>query len=262
MGAPCVLVVEHQADAGIGHFGERLVRAGLELTVVGPDSGGAVPESLNGVDALIVLGGSMGPLDDHTAPWLPATRALLAEAVGKGVPTLGICLGAQLLATATGGHVRTMPEGPEVGLLRVRVDEQAAADPLFGAYSGGDFSAVQWHWLEADQLPAHATALASSGSCKNQVFRVGERAWGVQFHPEALGDTAAEWAVETGDELLALGLDRDVLVTQVRDAEPTLRQTWGHLAERFAELVQEAAACSNVVSQGSSAGARRDVHAP
>jgi GMP synthase-like glutamine amidotransferase len=230
-----VLVIEHQSEAGVGYLGEQLEGCGVELVQVGPDVGAPVPASLDGFDGLIVLGGSMGPTDDDEAPWLPATRRLLADAVAQRLPTLGICLGAQLLATATGGRVSPMPNGPEVGLQAVRLLEAAADDPLLGGTDGAELPVVQWHWLEAEELPEGASLLASSPACANQAYRVGERAWGLQFHPEALGDSARDWAAL--DDLTAHGFDPERVVREVREAEPRLRQTWRLLADRFAALV-------------------------
>lgn len=238
MSQPRVLVVEHQSDAGLGLVGERLRAHQVEVVTVGPDVGAEVPGSLAGFDALIVLGGSMGPTEDSRAPWLPATRKLLAEAVASELPTLGICLGAQLLATATGGHVRTMPEGPEVGVHEVRFAEGAAADPLFADLAGAHLPAVQWHWLEADRLPAAAQVLASNGACENQAFRIGERAWGVQFHPEALAQTAQNWADDGAEDLRGIGLTGEAVVDSVRAAEPELRAAWSQVADRFVDLVR------------------------
>lgn len=237
MTTPRVLVVEHQNDAGLGLVGERLRSHAVELVTVGPDTGRTVPESLAGYDALVVLGGTMGPTDDAVAPWLPATRQLLAEGVERQVPTLGICLGAQLLATATGGVVRDMPAGPEVGLCSVEFANDADPDPVFGALAGLTVSTVQWHWLEAASLPAESTVLASSGACRNQAFRVGERAWGVQFHPEALTQTIIGWASEDRESLARLGIAENELVSQVRSAEPALTTLWGAVADRFAGVV-------------------------
>ena len=233
-----ILVVEHQSDAGLGLVGERLRESDVEIITVGPDAGVSVPDSLAGFDGLIVLGGSMGPTEDEVAPWLPATRKLLADGVAEGLPTLGICLGAQLLVTATGGHVRTMPGGPEVGVHGVQFQESAAQDPLFAGFAGATFPAVQWHWLEADQLPENASVLASNGACPNQAFRVGERAWGVQFHPEALGDTAQDWADDGKGDLAEIGLEPDEVVESVRAAEPELKKAWSQVADRFVEVVQ------------------------
>lgn len=231
-----VLVVEHQGDAGLGLIGTRLQEQNVDLYVVGPDTGRPVPESLDGFDGLIVLGGSMGPTDDEQAPWLPATRSLLADAVQQQLPTLGICLGAQLLATATGGHVRTNPVGPEVGLQSVTLDPLAAEDPLLGGL-GKELPVVQWHWLEADVLPEGSSVLASSSVCRNQAYRIGASAWGLQFHPEALGDTAQDWADETAEDLKQLGLSPEQVVKDVREAEPRLRTIWQQVADRFAALL-------------------------
>lgn len=233
-----LLVVEHEADAGLGFLGERLRELGAEVVTTGPARDREVPGTVEGFDGLIVLGGSMGPTDDEAAPWLPATRRLLAEAVERELPTLGICLGAQLLATATGGHVREIPAGPEVGLHAVRLHEAAESDPLLGGL-GEELPVVQWHWLEADRLPEGARVLASSPVCANQAYRLGSRAWGLQFHPEALGDTADAWTRFTGDDLAAHGLDPETVVREVRAAEPRLRGTWRVLADRFAELAAQ-----------------------
>lgn len=235
-----ILVIEHQGDAGIGLVGEHLRELGVQLAVVGPDTGVDIPDSLDNVDGLIVLGGSMGPDEDDKAPWLPATRALLAEAVAREVPTLGICLGAQLLTSATGGRVQEMPQGPEVGLHSVHFAPEAAADPLFGALADVEVPVLQWHWLEAERLPDGAKLLASSEGCVNQAFRLGSRAWGVQFHPEALGGTASDWVADGAGELAELGISGDDLVSAVRAAEPQLRDVWGRISGRFAEIVAAA----------------------
>lgn len=233
-----VLVVEHEGDAHVGLVGERLIAEGIELHVVGPATDVLIPESLDGVDGLIVLGGSMGPTEDEKAPWLPATRALLAQAVESELPTLGICLGSQLLTTVAGGNVHEMPQGPEVGLHSVKFSAEAADDLLFGAIGETDVPVLQWHWLEAERLPDGAELLASSAGCRNQAFRLGSSAWGVQFHPEVLGDTVQEWADDSVESLLGLGLTVDQVVGEVREAEPQLRAVWGQIAERFAGIVQ------------------------
>lgn len=231
-----VLVVEHQENAGLGLLTSSLVEGGAELDIVGPDVGRAVPESLVGYDALIVLGGAMGPMEDDTSPWLPATRHLLSSGIEQQIPTLGICLGAQLMVSATGGHVRTMPDGPEIGLHSVEFSGAAAGDPLFGALSETSVPVVQWHYLEAERLPEGAELLASSDACANQAFRVGPAAWGVQFHPEALGRTAEAWVEEDEDSLSELGLAGDAVIRGVRDAESELSAVWSGLAHRFARL--------------------------
>ena len=105
-GRPRILVVEHQADAGIGLVGERITRAGGELVIVGPETGRPVPRSAEGFDGVVVLGGSPSP-DDDTVLWFPTVRTLIRDCLDRQVAFLGICLGSQLLGLAAGGHRRT-----------------------------------------------------------------------------------------------------------------------------------------------------------
>src|SRR4029453_15848513 len=122
-----LLVVEHEPGCPIDRF-ERWL-AGLDLLVVRPHKGEDVPSSPAG--GLLVLGGPIAAHDDDIAPWLPATRELMAEAVSTGVPTLGICLGAQLLAVACGGKVEVGAAlGRECGVVDVRWRAEAASDVL------------------------------------------------------------------------------------------------------------------------------------
>ena len=125
----------------------------------------------------------MGANDDDVAPWLPHERALLREAVSREIPTLGICLGGQLLAAANGGRVRASPEQAEIGAQLVAKRTAAATDPLFGPLPITP-DVLQWHYDAITVLPAGAVHLASSPVCENQAFRLGRLAWGVQFHIE------------------------------------------------------------------------------
>ena len=242
---PRMLVIEHQANAGLGAITERLASHGARVEVCSADRATSIPESLTGYDGLVVLGGSMGPEDDSVAPWLPRVRGLLSEGVAYGVPTLGICLGAQLLAVARGGRVSEMSQGPEIGLGAVTFSDHGSAggesDPLFGVLAGTTVPVVQWHYLEVAMLPPAARVLASSGECRNQVFSLGTAAWGLQFHPEATAATAAEWVLEDAENLRRLDRDPADIVAGVAAAETELTRVWGDVAERFARVVDERA---------------------
>ena len=150
-------------------------------------------------DGLVVLGGHMSAYDDAAAPWLPELRALLADASTQGVPTLGICLGAQLLAAARGGRVQVAaPPGRESGVVDVRWRPEAAGDAVVGAVAAlaDDRHRTPQPSMHADavvDLPRGAVWLASSAMYPYQAFRIGS-AWGVQFHPEAGADTLRGWA--------------------------------------------------------------------
>jgi len=231
-----VLVVEHEANAGIGLVGERLRAAGVELEVVGPEAGRPVPTTALGFDGVVVLGGTPGPTDDLEASWLPRVRALMSECLAHEVPLLGICLGAQLLAVVAGGSVGPARIAPEVGLRAMSLTDAAAGDPLLDGLPGG-LAAMQWHFLEVHELPAGSVSLCASAECANQAFRVGTVAWGVQFHLEALAATAADWAAPGNEELAASGLTAEEIVGPMREHEPELRRTWSIVADRWIGIV-------------------------
>ncbi|MGH3509083.1 MAG: type 1 glutamine amidotransferase, partial [Nocardioidaceae bacterium] len=111
MSRPRILVIEHEEQCPPGWLGEWLVEAGASLDVRRAYAGQPLPNRLTHHDGLVVLGGSMGANDDAKHGWLTATKQLLRQAVADDVPTLGVCLGHQLLAAALGGTVGPNPNG-------------------------------------------------------------------------------------------------------------------------------------------------------
>ena len=191
MRLPTVLTITHSPTESVARLGGWLSGAGVLLDVRFPYNGSPLP-SLRGFSGLLVMGGAMGAYDDDVAPWLPATRDLLRDAVAQQVPTLGVCLGGQLLAAALGGQVKPVSEGPGDRAGAGRQGDVSAGDPLFGPVP---FTPVlQWHWDEITTLPAGATLLASSSRYANQAFRVGEAAWGLQFHVETTPEMVRAWS--------------------------------------------------------------------
>jgi GMP synthase-like glutamine amidotransferase len=239
MRLPTVLVVQHSPTESAGRLADWLGSAGLLLDVRTPYDGSALP-ALDGFDALLVMGGGMGAHDDAVAPWLPATRELLRVAVGTGVPALGVCLGAQLLAAALGGVVRPAPDGPEIGPGLVAKRDVAADDPLFRPVPFTP-DVVHWHYDAILDLPSSATLLASSTRYPNQAFRIGAAAWGVQFHLETTPEMVRHWAAEDADLLAQDGWD--VLAAADRwdldSLHADLAEVWEPFARRFAEVVRE-----------------------
>jgi GMP synthase-like glutamine amidotransferase len=224
------LVVQHHPAEGLGWFQEWLPAAQLDVHPIHPYLGHRVPTSVEG-DALIVLGGPMGCMDDDRATWLPAVRSLLRTAVDDGVPTMGICLGAQLLAAATGGYVERGSRGPELGLGSVQI---AADDDLLLA---GPMPVVQWHFDAITSLPPGAVPLGSSELYEFQAFRLGEVAWGLQFHIEATTAMVQEWADTDLAAVRETGREPADVVSQVAFAESALTAMGEAVAHRFARLV-------------------------
>ncbi|UKY50457.1 type 1 glutamine amidotransferase [Streptomyces inhibens] len=235
-----VLVVEHEDGTGPAQVGERLAGQGLVIDLCRPWAGDVLPRTLDGHDALLVLGGSMGPHDEEQAPWLPTVRELLRQAVDRDLPTLGICLGMELLTVACGGEVRHAAR-PEVGLCELMPLQEAAGDRLFGplADPGMWLRAVQWHWEETSTLPEGAVPLLTSERCAHQAYRIGTAVWCVQFHPEVLADDIRTWGTSDVGALHALGLDPAGVVAEVAREETRLRALWGAFAEQWGGIVAE-----------------------
>lgn len=236
MRLPTALVVEPADSTGAGRLGDWLRDAGLLLDV---RPGTDLPD-LGSYSALIVMGGPMGAYEDERFPWLPDVRDLLRTAVRTGLPTLGVCLGGQLLAGALGGQVRPGEEGPEIGPGLVAKRDSAASDALFADVPFTP-DVLQWHWDEVTELPAGAALLASSTRYPHQAFRVGEAAWGTQFHIETTPAVVRRWAAVDADRL-AGDHDWDVLAALARwdldQLHADLEEVWRPVARRFAELAR------------------------
>ena len=226
------LVVQHDPDEGPGLLAQWLPAAGLELDVVRPYEGDALPERLEH-DALVVLGGPYEAYDDASAPWLRETKALLRRAVADRVPVLAVCLGAQLLAEATGGLTEPGESGPELGARLVAKRDVAGADPLVWD-TPMSWICVQWHQDAVTELPDGATLLASSTRYPHQMFRLGERAWGLQFHVEADEDMVRTWVAQEADGLA----DPDRLLERTLAELPEVAALWQPVLERFAAVVR------------------------
>ena len=186
------MVAQHAPHEGPGLLADVLHDAGVEVEVVRLDRGEVLPppEATGGA---VVMGGAMGVHDVDEHPWLEHERAWMASAVTAGVAVLGVCLGAQQLASALGAEVRTGP-GPEIGLGRVTLTDEGRLDPVLGP-EGAGLAVVHWHG-DTFALPAGAVRLASSDRYANQAFRYGALAYGFQFHLEVDDAMADAWAPE------------------------------------------------------------------
>lgn len=199
-----VLAIVHQRDAGPGVFAEAIDAAGARLEVWEPWAGTPLRRPA-AYDAVLTFGGSMHPDQGRSHAWIDGERALLAELVQREVPTLAVCLGAQLLAGAGGGTVARASR-PEIGWYPVELTDAGAADPLLGPLAPG-FEALEWHSY-ACALPPDATALARTATCL-QAYRIGRQAWGIQFHAEVTRADLHGWIEDyrSDEDAVAIELD-------------------------------------------------------
>lgn len=205
-----------------------LRRAGFDLDFWFPSKEPA--PSLDSVCGIVSLGGLAAPEDTNGEPWLHDERAVIRDAVTRRIPFLGICLGAQLLALETGGAVQSTSEH---GWTRIRNGASAADDPLMRAL-GGSCDVFQWHdW--AFRAPTGAEVLAVSDTAE-QVFRVGDSAWGMQFHLELTLAIAGQWMVMSRQTLLEHGVDPDALRSDTAEREDEWLARASRVSAAFARI--------------------------
>ena len=191
---PRALVLQHEENEGPGLLASALERAGFQvharLRRVEPGDEAA--------PLVVVMGGLQAAYRPSEHPWLLDELRLLRSRVERGLPSLGICLGAQLLAAAAGARVYPGERGVELGRFAVACTSQAAGDEVFSALPAR-FQALHWHGDTFD-LPPGAVWLASSEQYPHQAFRVG-RSYGIQFHPELTGAAFLSWVDASPDEV-------------------------------------------------------------
>lgn len=190
-----IAIVRHAAHEGPGYFAEFLDRRRIPHRLVRIDANDPVPQSLDGISGLVLMGGPMSVNDD--LPWIPRVVRLIQQAIKDDVPILGHCLGGQLMAKALGGTVTRNPVR-EIGWLPVeRVEGPVAQRWLDGLPPR--FDVYHWHG-ETFSIPTGATRILASRDCPNQAYAIGKHL-GMQCHVEMTPDLIDSWTTTGADEL-------------------------------------------------------------
>jgi GMP synthase-like glutamine amidotransferase len=230
-----ILVVVHHQNSGSGTFGDSLAAAGARERRFEPWTGASLPDSTDGIDGLVILGGTMTALDDRICPYFPPLLELTRVCHAQAKPVLGICLGAQLVARAFGAKLHV--HGPiEFGYRPVRRLPAAATDPLFATLEDQP-RLLQWHTDHYD-LPPGAVHLMTGDCYPHQAYRIGESVYGVQFHPEADPAMLEHWL--TLDESIHRRIPdlMDWFPTEMAAHAPAQAKTCDRLARAWLGLVE------------------------
>ena len=197
------LVLRHVQFEDLGTFRPALEEAGYAIRYMTVGDPGFPGEDPIGPDLLVILGGPIGVYEDATYPFLKAEREFIARRLETKRPTLGICLGAQLIAVSLGAPV--FPAGvKEIGFAPIDLTDAGRASPLRHLE---DVLVLHWHG-DTHTLPQGATNLASTSLVQQQAFSIGETILGIQFHPEAETGLGFErWLVGHAAELAGSGVD-------------------------------------------------------
>ncbi|WP_010188225.1 glutamine amidotransferase [Sphingomonas sp. PAMC 26605] len=194
-----VAALRHVAFEGVGSFTPILAAHGLALRYV---DAGVDPLSHDDPSLLIVLGGPIGVYEAEAYPFLRDEIALLRRRIAVGAPTLGICLGAQLIATALGADVSTTGR-KEIGFSPIELTKAGASGPLRHL---ANVPVLHWHG-DRFAIPPGADHLAATPICDNQAFAMGTNLLGLQFHPEIVSAEIERWLIGHACELAGAGID-------------------------------------------------------
>jgi GMP synthase (glutamine-hydrolysing) len=236
-------IIQSDGEVPAGLVEGELRRLGVRQRTIGLHIAEALPE-ISAIRALIVLGGAMGANDDQRHPFLTELKRLIAQAMEREIPCLGICLGGQLLSLAMGGELYAGRDG-EKGTYSIMLTDEGREDRLFHGV-GHSFISFQWH-DDSFSIPPGGTRLAFTGTCHNQAFRVGRRAWGLQFHPEVSREIVAEWSSWTPETAARSG----EYLAAFREWEEEYLRAGRRLVENFARIAGFLSApCRAVSKQG------------
>ena len=214
-----VAIFRHSVSEGPGYFARFLDEHGIPWTLVKVDAGDPVPQDSTRFSGLVFMGGPMSVNDD--LPWISKELALIGNAVSADVPTLGHCLGGQLMSKALGGAVSRNPVR-EIGWGAVTVEDHPLARHWFGELR--EFVSFQWHG-ETFTVPERAVRIASSRRCVNQAFVLG-RHLAMQFHVEMTPELIRSWCEEWEKEL----------IDKAGPSVQTPQQMFGNLEPRVSAL--------------------------
>ena len=235
VGVKPLICVRHQPSVPLGVIGDVLDSTGTQWRYVDPWRGDALP-AVEEVSGLVVLGGEMNCDEVEAYPWLADTRTLLRAAAERELPVLGVCLGAQLLTRAMDAAVGE-GTGREIGFRKIEVLPAGVDDPLLSAFAPLAM-AFQFH-ADACELPAGAELLATNDDNLVQAFRVGERAYGVQFHFEVTVREISTWCEETGAEGLrdVWGTTKESLLAEAASHLEVQQGAGRRLTSAFVDLL-------------------------
>ena len=188
-----ILVIKHIDIEGPGTFGDFLKEKGEPFRIVELGGGEELSMNLQGLKAVVVLGGPMNVDEESKYPFLKSENAFIQKVLKEEVPFLGICLGSQLLAKAAGAKVTRSPV-KEIGWYKIALTSDGKSDPLFQGFRE-DEEVYHWHG-DMFGVPQNGALLATAPGCPHQALRVGRNAYGIQFHVEVTDKSIKEWCDE------------------------------------------------------------------
>jgi GMP synthase-like glutamine amidotransferase len=235
-----IVIIKHIAIEGPGILDDFFRGTTWSLREVNLFQGENLPSKLDGIDAIVSLGGPMNAYEEGKYPFLKEEDVFLRKAIQERIPILGICLGAQLVAKACGAEVIKSPQ-PEIGWSKVSLTDAGKHDPLFQQMQASELLIFQWH-EDTFSLPSHAVHLAQSPTCRNQAFRVGENVYGLQFHIEVTPEIIESWIQAYMKEETLRG--KNMLLESYKNSQ-ILKQQAERMSLNFARIMNASRATAS-----------------
>ncbi|MGO9603152.1 MAG: type 1 glutamine amidotransferase [Candidatus Binataceae bacterium] len=232
-----IYVLQNHRVENLGTIADALQGAALAWQYVRVYEGQPVPKDMKGAGGLIVMGGPMAVYQADKYPFLHEEMRLIEDAAKQDLPVLGVCLGAQIVAAALGAKVVKNPAGKEIGWHRITLSDVATEDRLFRGVAP-TITPFHWHGDIFD-LPAGATALASSDKTPCQAFRHGSSVYALQFHLEVTIESVAAMAAEWPRELERENIPANEMIASSDNHLPALEQIADTIFTRWAGPIQK-----------------------
>lgn len=224
-----LLFIKHIDIEGPGTMGAYLKKNGFEYETINIFNNEPLPDNPAQFKAIVILGGPMNVYDEEKHPYLKAEDELIKTALNKNVPMLGLCLGAQLIAKATGAKVKKNDK-KEIGWFKVNLTDFGKNDPLFQNLQP-EIEVFQWHGDTFD-VPENGNLLAGSALCKNQAFKYNNNVYGLQFHLEVTKEMVGNWLAAYAEEIAPM---KEVNSRQILKYAESFSDAYNKQAEIFYE---------------------------
>lgn len=199
------IAITHVAFEDLGTMEAELSNAGYQIEIVNACAFDLQKIGLGQPDLLVILGGPISVYEAETYRFLDTELDLIRSRLAKEQPTIGICLGAQLIAAATGGSVYPGTQGKEIGWAPIQSSPGVALYPEFAEFLAQDLRVLHWHGDTFD-LPPGSHHLAGTAAYPNQAFAIEQHTLGLQFHPEVTAHGLESWYVGHACELSSAGI--------------------------------------------------------
>jgi len=239
-----IVFLKHIPIEGPGTIGLFFEKTPYKIKIFELDQGDPLPETLEGIEAVVVLGGPMNVYEEEKYPFLKEEDEFLKRALRQSIPLLGICLGSQMLAKVNGARVEKARQ-EEIGWSEIHLTRDGRCDPLFEGLDE-KLAVFQWH-EDTFSVPVGGQLLATSEVCHNQAIKVGENAYGLQFHVEVTQDIIESWIKQYFNVSDARKSDKGkAILDQYERVKVSFEQQAERLYKNFLEIIERSKATRNV----------------